>query len=146
VTSGLALKDRVVLVTGASEGLGAVFARAASAAGARVVLTARRQQLLNDVATELGDAHVVAGDVTIEDDRQRIVDPASVGSSGVEARDLSLNRLSGPADPTSAPTVSGKGNRERRAYELNPRPRGARRLASGSAVFEVRTERERELR
>ena len=71
-----ALEDRVVLVTGASEGLGAELARAASAAGARVVLTARREQLLVEVAAQLGEARVVPGDVTVEGDRQRIVESA----------------------------------------------------------------------
>ena len=45
-----ALQDKVVLITGASEGLGAAFARAAADAGARVVVTARRKQLLDELA------------------------------------------------------------------------------------------------
>jgi NAD(P)-dependent dehydrogenase (short-subunit alcohol dehydrogenase family) len=72
----MSLENLVVLVTGASEGLGAEFARASARAGARVVLTARRQGLLEEVAGDLPEAHVVAGDVTDEADRRAIVDSA----------------------------------------------------------------------
>ena len=62
------LAGRVALVTGASGGLGAQFARALSRAGAGVVLAARRMERLKDLRAELeaegGDAHVVELDVT----------------------------------------------------------------------------------
>ena len=62
------LAGRVALVTGASGGLGAQFARALSKAGAGVVLAARRLERLKDLRAELeaegGDAHVVELDVT----------------------------------------------------------------------------------
>jgi NAD(P)-dependent dehydrogenase (short-subunit alcohol dehydrogenase family) len=62
------LQGRVALVTGASSGLGAQFARTLSRAGAGVVLAARRMERLKDLRAELeaegGDAHVVELDVT----------------------------------------------------------------------------------
>jgi NAD(P)-dependent dehydrogenase (short-subunit alcohol dehydrogenase family) len=62
------LSGRVALVTGASSGLGAQFARALSAAGAGVVLAARRVERLKTLRAEIeaadGDAHVVGMDVT----------------------------------------------------------------------------------
>jgi NAD(P)-dependent dehydrogenase (short-subunit alcohol dehydrogenase family) len=62
------LSGRVALVTGASSGLGAQFARVLSAAGAGVVLAARRIERLKTLRAELeaadGDAHVVGMDVT----------------------------------------------------------------------------------
>jgi hypothetical protein len=62
------LSGRVALVTGASSGLGAQFARALSRSGAGVVLAARRLERLKDLRAELeaegGDAHVVELDVT----------------------------------------------------------------------------------
>ncbi|GAA4265781.1 SDR family NAD(P)-dependent oxidoreductase [Frondihabitans peucedani] len=58
------LDERVVIVTGASSGIGAATARAASAAGARVVLAARREDRVRDLASELGDAVGVRCDVT----------------------------------------------------------------------------------
>jgi NAD(P)-dependent dehydrogenase (short-subunit alcohol dehydrogenase family) len=62
------LAGRVALVTGASSGLGAQFARALSTAGAGVVLAARRVERLKTLRAEIeaadGDAHVVGMDVT----------------------------------------------------------------------------------
>jgi NAD(P)-dependent dehydrogenase (short-subunit alcohol dehydrogenase family) len=57
------LDDRVAIVTGASAGLGARFARVLSAAGACVVLAARRAERLEAVAGELPCAHVVPCDL-----------------------------------------------------------------------------------
>jgi NAD(P)-dependent dehydrogenase (short-subunit alcohol dehydrogenase family) len=57
------LDGRVALVTGASSGLGARFARVLDAAGARVVITARRAERLERLASELADAHTVHADL-----------------------------------------------------------------------------------
>ncbi len=66
------LEGKVVLLTGASSGLGARWAPVLSARGARVVVTARRREELADVAAAAG-ATAVAGDITVEADRQAIV-------------------------------------------------------------------------
>lgn len=62
------VKGRVALVTGASSGLGAEFARVLAGAGVRVVLGARRLERLEELAAELvsngGEALPVAMDVT----------------------------------------------------------------------------------
>lgn len=62
------LEGRVALVTGASSGLGAQFARTLAQAGACVVLAGRRIERLKDLRAEIegngGDAHVVQLDVT----------------------------------------------------------------------------------
>jgi NAD(P)-dependent dehydrogenase (short-subunit alcohol dehydrogenase family) len=62
------LSGRVALVTGASSGLGAQFARTLSRAGAAVVLASRRIEKLKELRAEIqaegGDAHVVSLDVT----------------------------------------------------------------------------------
>jgi NAD(P)-dependent dehydrogenase (short-subunit alcohol dehydrogenase family) len=61
------LSGRVALVTGASSGLGAQFARTLAKAGAGVVLAARRTERLKTLRAEIegegGDAHLVEMDV-----------------------------------------------------------------------------------
>lgn len=57
------LDGKVAIVTGASAGLGARFARVLDAAGARVVLAARRVDRMEALASELRDAHVVECDL-----------------------------------------------------------------------------------
>ena len=64
----LDLSGRVALVTGASGGLGAQFAKTLSRAGAAVVLASRRLEKLKDLRAQIeaegGAAHVVELDVT----------------------------------------------------------------------------------
>ena len=68
------LEDRVVIVTGASSGLGEQMARALVGAGAVPVLAARRAERLEALREELGGAEAVTCDVTDAADRERLVD------------------------------------------------------------------------
>ena len=68
--------DRVLLITGASSGIGAETARHAVRDGWRVALAARSEDKLAELASELGgDDHAIAlrCDVIDWDDQQRIV-------------------------------------------------------------------------
>lgn len=67
------LDGKVALLTGASSGLGSQFARALDAAGAHVVLVARRADRLTSVAEELSRASVIAADVAAPGEPDRIV-------------------------------------------------------------------------
>src|ERR1700743_3723518 len=58
------LNNSVVLVTGASSGLGAATARRAPGPGAGLVLPPRREDRIRQLATDLGDALAVGCDVT----------------------------------------------------------------------------------
>lgn len=62
------LEGKIALVTGASSGLGARFAKVLAKAGAQVVLASRRVERLKELRAEIeadgGAAHVVALDVT----------------------------------------------------------------------------------
>ena len=58
------INGAVVLVTGASSGIGEATARAASRAGAKLVLAARRENRVRQLADDLGSAIAVRCDVT----------------------------------------------------------------------------------
>ena len=68
------LDDRVVVVTGASSGLGQRFARVVSGVGAKVVLAARRVERLEALSADLPDALAVECDVTSPDGPQHLID------------------------------------------------------------------------
>jgi short-subunit dehydrogenase len=71
------LQDMVVLITGASAGIGAALARAMHVRGAKLVLGARRLDRLEALNAELGGSHLcVASDVSAESDCRLIVERA----------------------------------------------------------------------
>ncbi|HWG72421.1 MAG TPA: SDR family NAD(P)-dependent oxidoreductase, partial [Acidimicrobiales bacterium] len=62
------LDGRVVLLTGASSGIGDHLARVLHGAGGQLVLAARRADRLEALASELDDAVPVACDVSRDED------------------------------------------------------------------------------
>ena len=66
------IESKVVLITGASQGIGAACAAEFRRAGARLSLTARSEEGLRKAAPP--EALLTAGDVTSDSDRRRIVD------------------------------------------------------------------------
>jgi NAD(P)-dependent dehydrogenase (short-subunit alcohol dehydrogenase family) len=74
------LRDQVLVLTGASSGIGLVTARLAAKRGARLVLAARSDEELRRLADEItgrgGQAVAVAADVGREEDVRRIADTA----------------------------------------------------------------------
>ena len=74
------MKERVVLITGGTSGIGPSTALELGRAGARVVVTGRNEARLHDTAQELarlGITHLtVRADVGVEDDARRAVEAA----------------------------------------------------------------------
>jgi NAD(P)-dependent dehydrogenase (short-subunit alcohol dehydrogenase family) len=72
------LDGKVALITGAGTGIGAAIAERFVADGARVCITGRRQEMLDEVAQSLpvGKVLTCAGDVTKFEDARRMVDTA----------------------------------------------------------------------
>lgn len=71
------LKDRMVLVTGASRGIGAAIAEAAARAGARVIVhSSTPGKALSDVAASIGAAGIIHEDLSAAGAGFRLIDKA----------------------------------------------------------------------
>jgi NAD(P)-dependent dehydrogenase (short-subunit alcohol dehydrogenase family) len=74
------LAEQVIVVTGASSGLGRAVARLAGGRGAKVVVTARGAEALEACVREIeaagGEALAVPGDCTVQDDVAQVVEGA----------------------------------------------------------------------
>jgi NAD(P)-dependent dehydrogenase (short-subunit alcohol dehydrogenase family) len=79
-TAKKALAEQVVVVTGASSGLGRAIARGAGERGAKVVVTSRNAEALDNAVREIqafgGEALAVPADHSVQDDVAQVVEQA----------------------------------------------------------------------
>lgn len=88
------LAGKVAIITGASTGCGPVMARLFVEQGAKVLLAARREELVQEAAKEIGkDAIAIRADVTSEADVAAMVDRAMDAFGQV---DIMLNNAAAP--------------------------------------------------
>src|SRR5262245_17015290 len=106
------LDQRSALVTGASSGIGAATARALAAAGAHVVLVARREEKLAAVAKDCPGSEIVALDVrdapAADRELARFAPDVLVANAGLS---IGMERLpeGNPADWAEAIDTNVKG-------------------------------------
>ena len=86
------LKNKRVLVTGGSSGIGLALAQALTARGARVVITGRRRNALDDALRSLGAATGVCADVATAEGRAATLDQAMQMLGGL---DILVNNAGG---------------------------------------------------
>ena len=131
------LAGRTCLITGASSGLGAHFARVAAGAGARVVLAARRIERVQALAAELrtqgAEALPVAMDVTDEASTRAAYDTAEAAFGTVDAI-IANAGVSAPARATeiTAEAIRGVLDTNVLGVFLTAREGARRLIAAGS--------------
>jgi len=70
------IRDKVVIITGASGGIGQATALAFSRSGAKVVLVARRAGILQEISANMHNTLVLPADISKEDECRRVIDVA----------------------------------------------------------------------
>lgn len=101
------VRDKRVVLTGASRGLGALLAHAFSRAGARLVLVARTDSDLKAVADALpGPTVVSSGDVTDEEFNESVADVAVAEWGGVDVWICNAGISPIVAGPRDTPAVA----------------------------------------
>ncbi len=99
------LKNKVAVITGANSGIGLATAKLYLKEGAKVVLSGRRKEALEEVAKDLdGDFITVVADVSIDNDNKRLIKEATDKYGKIDI--LFLNAGVAPVTPTTDITVN----------------------------------------
>ncbi|MDQ7063835.1 MAG: SDR family oxidoreductase [candidate division KSB1 bacterium] len=102
VLDAFSLKDKVAVITGASKGIGEAIARAYAEAGARVVISSRKQDAVDAAAADLRarglDAVGIAAHVGQMEDLDRLVQQTldTYGGIDILVNNAAINPVFGP--------------------------------------------------
>ncbi len=81
----ISFTDKVVLITGATSGIGRATAQGFAAAGAKIILTGRKQDALEKIQSEIAkdskNSTILAGDITDAAFREKLIS-SGIGSFG----------------------------------------------------------------
>ena len=99
--------EKVVLVTGATSGIGRATALRFAAAGARIAAVGRKQEALTDLTREanrqnLGEILAISADLTADSQAERIVAEASRNFGGIDVLVNAAGHISSGTIETSA--------------------------------------------
>lgn len=109
----LYLKDKVVIVTGSSKGIGREIAKTFLEEKAKVVIIGRNEESLSEAKIELGDVLAVQADVTKEKDRKKIIQKVIDHYGTI---DILINNAGGSGGTTTTETPL---DQFRDVFELN---------------------------
>jgi dehydrogenase/reductase SDR family member 4 len=103
------LEGRTAIVTGASRGIGQSIAVALAEAGAKVVVSSRKKEAIEETAQKIvaagGRAHAVVAHAGVEADQQRLVQEAVDVFGGLDI--VVANAATNPTSaPSSTPTAA----------------------------------------
>ncbi|TSE04155.1 SDR family NAD(P)-dependent oxidoreductase [Aquimarina algiphila] len=94
------LQDKVAVITGANSGIGLATAKLYLQEGAKVVISGRRQEALDEVSAELeGDFITIKADVSKAEDNKRLIEESTAKYGKIDI--LFLNAGIAPPTPTN---------------------------------------------
>ncbi|MGD9126099.1 MAG: SDR family oxidoreductase [Planctomycetia bacterium] len=107
------IKGMRTIITGASSGIGRALAIEMARHGARLVVTARREERLAELVASIretgGEVHAVTGDITSDQLRQKLIETATTQYGGLDIlvnnAGAGVEGLFEDADPARARTV-----------------------------------------
>lgn len=144
------LSDKVAIVTGASRGIGRLIAVALAGQGAKVVVSARNlealQNLTAEIQTQGGEALAVAADVAIEDDANNLIKQAVaaygkvnilINNAGITRDGLLLRMKDADWDAVLDTNLKGAFHCIRAAAKFMSKQRSGRIINISSVVGEM---------
>ncbi|MCC5920151.1 MAG: glucose 1-dehydrogenase [Cyclobacteriaceae bacterium] len=138
------LDDKVAIVTGASKGIGESIAEALAAAGARVVVSSRKQEAVDEVAENIrkagGEAKAIAANVGNMEENKKLVDKTieAYGKVDILVNNAAANPVFGPALNTDEAAFDKIMNvNVKAAFELSKLVYPSMKASGGGSIINI---------